>query len=408
MKIIEIYENESLKLDETENAELINIKSSEHHLPFDIIDGKFITDAYIIGEVQLENTLIRIKPRHDALNLSLFFEMLLYINNLSESSLTSSSYSYKKAFGVDSLLENFIDYCEVLISFGLTGVFNQIISNSHMPSGKINFDNYKKQLIPIEGVVVEKEKYELDSNANQILKAALSKINTFQSLGKSNAFRVKSLLSNFEGINEYQMDSQKIRNDIENTFSPNQLYPICLEYAAKILLDFRLGYDCYSNFQWNAFLENSNDIFEKYVRRILERELNNSVTKWSIPKAFAEIEFNGIKGIKAYTPDVLIDFKNDTARAVFDAKNKNFNPLAGTLSDLVSVADIYQLEFYANQLNSNVCGLIYPAKGNFDPIELELKGIDKKFFLVSIDMSAEFKTRNSTFVKNIEKCLFYT
>ena len=116
----------------------------------------------------------------------------------------------------------------------------------------------------------------------------------------------------------------------------------------------------------------------------------------------------GHKGEKSYSPDIIIDFNNGAARAVFDAKNKNFNPLGSTASDLVSVADIYQLVFYSNQLNASVCGLIYPSNGDFSPIELQLKGIDKKFFLISIDMSSDFNIRKSIFVKNIEKCLLYT
>ena len=74
----------------------------------------------------------------------------------------------------------------------------------------------------------------------------------------------------------------------------------------------------------------------------------------------------------------------------------------------MSVSDIYQLEFYAKQLESEVCGLIYPAKDNIPPIELEVIGTDRKFFLISIDMSVEFELRVSTFVKNIKNCLLYT
>ena len=400
--------NETLSLDENESAELVSIKSKERNLPFFIEERKFIADSYIIGEVQLSNCLIRILPRHDALSLAHFFEMLLYINRLNDKSISSTSYSYQKTFGVESLVENFIDYCESLISFGLTGIFNQNILNSHKPSGRIKFGKFKKQLIPIEGITIEQEKYYLDCYPNQILKSALEKINSFRGLNKLISLRVKSLLGNFDNISIYNMDPDKLRIDVVNSYSSNKFYPICLEYALKILLDFRLGYNSSSDFQWNAFLENSNDIFEKYVRAILERELANNVCKWDTPMPFAELTWNGKTDSKSYTPDILIDYNNGKARAVFDAKNKHFNPELGNLGDIVSVADIYQLEFYANQLNSEVCGLIYPSKGNFPPIKLELKGIDRKFFLISIDMTQEFFNRKSIFVENIVKCLNYT
>lgn len=408
MRIIQIYENEPLNLDDNDILELSKIKSKESQLPFDIIEGKFVTDSYIIGEVQLSNTRIQIKPRHDALSLSSFFEMLLYINNLSSTGLMSTSHSYADTFGVDALLKNFIEVCDKLVSFGLTGTFDLDINKSFKPSGKIKFNNYKKQLLPIEGLVVENSKYQLDSTLNQIIKAALIKICSIKSLSKESSFRIKTLNMHFQGVGDYNLHEDKLREDLNNAFSPNPFYPICLEYASKILLDFRLGYDNVSDFQWNIFLENSNDIFEKYVRTILERDLDNHVCKWAIPKSFAELSYNGKVGTKSYSPDILIDFKNDSARAVFDAKNKNFEPQNNSISDLVNVSDIYQLDFYANQLDSEICGLVYPSRGSFDPIEIELKGKDRKYFLVSIDMSIDFALRKSTFVKNIEKCLVYT
>ena len=408
MKIIEIYENDTLKVDDSETAELIAIKRKEPNLPFCIKDGKFISDAYIIGEIQLSESIIKISPRHDALTLSSFFEMLLYINNLDDSFSKSSNYSYQSGFGVDALLENFVGYCENLVSFGLTGSFTKITSNSHKPKGKILFNNYKKQLTPIHGLDVEQERYELNNPANQILKSALNKINSYKSIDKKISFRIKSLLNNFEEIGLYELNKDTIRNDIENYFSANLHYPICLEYASKILLDFKLGYHSNSDFQWNTFLENSNDTFEKYVRTILERELDNQVFKWDTPKPFAQFKWKGEIGVKSYTPDILIDYKNGMARAVFDAKNKHFAPSSENINDLVSVSDIYQLDFYAKQLESTVCGLIYPAKTSIIPIELEVRSSNQKFFLISIDMSLEFKSRISTFVNDIKNCLIYT
>ena len=78
MKIIEIFENESISLDDEDIKELNIIKSQSSNLPFQINENKLTTDDYIIGEIQLKNKLIRIKPRHKVLGLIHYFEMLFY------------------------------------------------------------------------------------------------------------------------------------------------------------------------------------------------------------------------------------------------------------------------------------------------------------------------------------------
>lgn len=408
MKILEILENESISLDDEDVKSLLQIKSQSPNLPFVVIENKFVTEDYTIGEIQLKNKLIRIKPRHKVLSLNHYFEMLLYIDKLNYNSIKSSSYSNDSSFGVNGLIENFIEISFDLLSFGLTGLFASKKIKSFKPKGKIVFSEYNKKLIPIEGVPTLIEDYKIDNFANQIIKTAILKIQEYNGLSKNNHFSILKLLSHFENVSDYKKDYINLKSDILNFYSTNPYYPITLEYSLKIILDFKLGYSSEGGVQWNAFLENSNDTFEKYVRKILERELEHKISKWDKPKKFAEINWNQQSGQKGFSPDIIVDFIDGKARAVFDVKNKYFSPSETNPSELTSVADIYQLLFYSNQLNTDICGLIYPSDDFYEPIPLDILGIDINFFLISINMNADFEKRKESFLNNVNYCLKYT
>lgn len=408
MKILEIFENESISLEDEDIKNLLQIKSQSPNLPFFVAENKFVTEAYTIGEIQLRNKLIRIKPRHKVLSLNHYFEMLLYIDKLNYNSIKSISYSNDTSFGVNGLIDNFIDICFDLLSFGLTGLFSSKEIKSFKPKGKIIFSEYKKALIPVEGVPTLVDDYKINNYANQIIKTAILKVKNYNGLSESKQFRISQILNHFDNIEVYQKDYNNLKSDILTFYSTNPYYPISLEYALKILKDFKLGYSSDGGVQWNAFLENSNETFEKYVRKILERELQQRVSKWDKPKKFAEINWNEKSGQKAFSPDIIIDFINGKARAVFDVKNKHFSPTETTPSELTSVSDIYQLLFYSNQLNTDICGLIYPSDDFYEPIILDIMGIDTNFFLISINMKADFETRKDKFLDSIKYCLKYT
>lgn len=408
MKIIEITENESISLDDEDIQELQLIKKQAPNLPFFIDGNKVVIGDYIIGEIQLMKKLIRIKPRHKVLSLNHYFEMLLYIENIDSNSIKSISYSNDRAFGVNGLVENFIDVCFQLLSFGLTGIFLPKKKKSFKPKGKIIFDEHKKQLIPIEGITTLIDDYNINNSANQIIKTALLKINGYARLTKDNRYNILKLLNQFSGVKEYKNDFSLIKESISSFYSSNLFYPITLEYASKIILDLKLGYSNLGGVQWNAFLENSNDTFEKYIRKILEKELEHKTSKWDKPKKFAEISWNKKLGEKGFSPDIIIDFIDGKAKAVFDVKNKYFSPSNNNPSELTSVSDIYQLLFYSNQLKSDICGLIYPADNFYEPIPLDITGVDIKFFLLSINMSVDFEKRKNAFIDNVRDCLKYT
>ncbi|MBL0342946.1 MAG: hypothetical protein IPP71_19995 [Bacteroidetes bacterium] len=54
MKIIEIFENEAISLDDDDIKGLLQIKKSVSNLPFFVVENKLTTEDYTIGEIQLK------------------------------------------------------------------------------------------------------------------------------------------------------------------------------------------------------------------------------------------------------------------------------------------------------------------------------------------------------------------
>lgn len=406
MEVVNSFENESLILEDSLLEEISIIKKQYPQLPFTVEGKKFQTNDYVVGEIQLSSKLIRISPRHHVLNLSHFFEMNLYIERNTNSNPLSISFQLDETFGVNSLAKNLIRYTELLLKFGLTGKFEPKDYKGFQVKGKIKLDEYNKKLLPIEGIHSEYDIYEINNYANQIIKTALIKISQYSNIGHEFKNRLSICLDSFTSISEYKRHPERTKEDALKFSSSNNFYPIVLEYASKILFDLKLGYNKKGGIQWNSFLINSNDTFEKYIRRIISDNSRNRITKWETPKTFASIKYKDSIAKKSYSPDIIVDYYNDRAKAVFDVKNKNFSP-SSELSSITEVGDIYQLLFYASQLKSEVCGLIYPSNSDIEPIELEVLNFDQKIFLISINFNIPHEKRISKFVSYIEKCLIY-
>ena len=403
MNILEIFENETVRISSELESSLIKL-NSEDKFPFIIKDSKLSFDEYIVGDLQVGDDLIRINPRHDSLSLSDYFDMILFINSNSTNPLHSNSFNLKKGFGVDVLIENFLSLCSDLCSFGLTGVFNSRKGKSFNPIGRINFKTFNKKSLLISGLEYESEVYQYDHYVNQIIKIALVKISkiTHKNL-KSKSLKI---LRYFQSVSDIQISNQLNEKKLLSYYTGNPFYGIVIEYSIKIIKGLKLGYNNNSGLMWKSFLVNSNNVLEEYIRTILMRGLENKVEKWTKPVAFGKILFDNNVFEKTYSPDIIIDYYGNSSRSVFDVKNKKFNPF-GKLNKNISNPDIYQLLFYADQLNCNLCGLIYPSKVSHDPIKLNLNR-NQIFFVLSVNFTLDIDKRHHEFLDNINNILNYT
>lgn len=185
------------------------------------------------------------------------------------------------------------------------------------------------------------DNYSQDVIANQIIKSAILKVLRMEPR-KNIRKDYQLLLKNFAHIREFT-GTMAMLDDVANTFfSANPHYPLTLEFAIKILRDMKMKFT-HGNVSWNAFLHNSNDIFEKYVRKVVSKGIDAYVSKWDAPKKIAELDDGIRKGEKSYIPDILIDYDPLTAsaKAVLDAKNKVFETKNDNIGEILHSADMY-------------------------------------------------------------------
>lgn len=410
MHNIKIRENSELEVDDALKESIKMMLADDATLPMHLSGNILRFDEYTIGSISVGDYNIEIQPRNPAFTLEAVFEMLLFesLNNFEENYM-SSGFGDNQTFGISSITTQFYYECVRLVDFGLTGGFVTEERTGKEINGRLLMDRYHPAYIPIRGVTFASDDYSTNVAANQIIKSAILKILKMESR-KAIRRDYQRLLKNFSSVEEYK-GNEYILDTISNSFfSANPHYPLTLEFAIKILRDMKMKFSN-GNVSWNAFLHNSNDIFEKYVRKVVAKGIDAYVSKWDLPKKIAALN-DGIRtGTKSYIPDILIDYDalTGSAKAVLDAKNKVFETNKENIGEILHSADMYQMAFYCDKLKTNLGGLIYPAGSDFRPISVLIDGsTDFRFVLFSINMREKISIRHRKLCEAIqEELLFY-
>ncbi len=400
-----IYENESINLEKSDISTAKDLLKKNPELPFKIEGISLNFAPYTIGQIQLKDTIIEIIPRNHAFTLKNFFEMILFTDSKKfESNIFTSTYDHDSSFGIRTLGTHFCNMCENLLKIGLTGYIENRVRTSMSINGNILFENFHKAKIPIEGIKIIEGQYTLDVLPNQIIKSALKKLLLTESDSRM-VSRIISILKEFDSINEYIGSYEIAEDNIRKFFSSNRYYPISLEYAIRILKDVKIS--CKNgNIEWSAFLQNSNTVFEQYVRKILEIGLDEHVEKFKEEKNYAVIRYEDKDIARGYSPDILIgyDQSTDSCMAVFDVKNKEFSSNEIKSKKVPSSADIYQLSFYCKRLKTSLGGLIYPSSENLEPLMVSIDDENElMFLLVSINMNENIRIRHEKLINTIRE-----
>ena len=409
MKNIVIKENIELPVDDETAASVISMLTVEPDLPLSIKDNVLSFAEYTVGSLKVGDLNIEIQSRNPAFSTSALFEMMLFesLNNFDETN-TSSGFGEDYGFGFSAITSQFYLECSKLVEFGLTGGFVTNEKVGKQITGPIVMEKFHPMNIPLNGVAFLNNEYSFDVPANQIIKAALIKVsNSEQRTSIRNKYQ--QLLKGFGSVKEYGGNLYIIDDVAAAFYSANPHYPVVLEYAIKILKDMKMKFT-HGNMEWYAFLHNSNDIFEKYVRKIVTRGLNAYITKWDTPQKIAVLDDGVRKGIKSYVPDILVDYNpnSNTAKAVLDVKNKTFDIKGNDISEILHSADMYQLTFYCDKLKTNLGGLIYPASRQYKPINVMIDGNqDFRFVLFSINMKEKIRQRHRNLCNDIKDYLLY-
>ena len=413
---INIIENQQISVDDELYCKFYEAKLIDPSLPFRLLDKTLIIDEYIVGSIQVGDITLKIQPRNKAFNLNNLFEMVIYtdFSFLKEEEITG--FGFSNGFGIDVLIKQFVIDVKCLCNFGLTGNYVQNYVRDNIIYGNLNFNTYQKKTLPFNGIESLKSEYLINIIQNSIIKSALKKCLNHIKGSKLRA-EIIFLLNNFLEIDDYYGNIYEDSRNIKNFYSPNKFYPICLEVALKILEDIKVNY-LSSNLVFKSFLFNSNDIFEKYIRTILKRNLEINITKLNTNTvrltyidSFHHIQNQYLN--KYLCPDVLIGYesKENKALAILDIKNKPFNPSPkGNYTDLISSADLYQIIVYCLKFKTEIAALVYPSNREIKSISFFADiGSTLRIFLLSINMQDNLANRHKNFLlaitENILKAL---
>lgn len=407
IQIKELSEGGAINLD-SEYIEIArDAKSKNPSLPFRIEANNIYFDDYIVGELLLKDLSIKLLPRNKAFTLNTYFQIICFLYDMESYSETGTGFAQSdQAFNFKNLSSSFCEICKKLIQFGLTGDYKLIEEYSHQLVGEINFLDFRMQTLPYQGLPVINNDFTVDTKANQLIKAALTKLCFVDkhdiNLEKFQILRDLSLVSDMSFL---RAEAQEI---LERCNSSNPWYLNAIDLSIRILFDLNLEYTN-GEIEWLAYLENTNTLFEAYVRKALSQNLDENVLKWENPKTFLYMKNSTQTGKKDFSPDILLNYnsKNSSVDAVIDVKNKTFEPReSSNLDSLVSTNDLYQLIFYCNQLNSKVGGLVFPSSEANEPIELMFDSSSGlKLFLFSINMNDNMAKRNQKLATEIYKYL---
>jgi 5-methylcytosine-specific restriction enzyme subunit McrC len=414
MKKIVIEENSFLTLEDKYLPFVKEIIQLNENTPIRLNGNTLFFNEYTVGIIKLDDLIIEIRSRNEAITMNTIFEMYWFVNNgQTEFRMETTGFDLNNSFELTSVTDFFYKICSRLLQIGLTGSFNKYKDFSQIIRGNIVFEEYLKKEIPIRGLSIITEEYSINCLANQLIKAAISKLIQSE-IKEENIIKLNSLLREFAYVDDLhftQSDLDKIEILIKTFYSSNPYYPIVIETSLKILRDLKISYNN-GNLEWYMFLVNSNDLFEKYVRKMLQIGMEEDVIKWKEPKKYATIVSEQGVGYKAFSPDIIIDYNEtyDQGRVVLDVKNKKFNPSSQNISELVSPADLYQILFYCRQLKTNAGGIIYPTNSDFEPIKIEINDEnDPLLYLFSINMTDTFENRLIKLKSEIKnKLLSYT
>lgn len=404
-----IKENTELEVPDEVASDIHKMLSEDSSLPIHIHNNTLSFDEYTVGSIQVGEFNLEIQPRNPVFTLEVLFEMLLFesMDNFDETYL-SSGFGDNNSFGIVSITSQFFYECNRLVDFGLTGGFVEEINTGKEVLGSIVFEKYHPAYIPLSGITYKNDRYSYDVDANKIIKSAIIKV---MSSDKRTHMRkqYEGLLKKFEQISEFTGNLSQLDDVARSFYSANPHYPLVLEFAIKILRDMKMKFTG-GNLQWYAFLHNSNDIFEKYIRKVLAKGLTSYVTKWDKPKVIAVLDDGTRHGTKSYVPDILIDYDAsvNVAKAVIDVKNKKFETDNNDIGEILHSADMYQMAFYCDKMKTNLGGLIYPGGNDYTPIQVMIDGNrDFRFVLFAINMKDKIGARHRKLCQMVKDHLLY-
>jgi 5-methylcytosine-specific restriction endonuclease McrBC regulatory subunit McrC len=340
-------------------------------------DGIFKVPVGQIGEIASKDISIVVSPKIDYLESYDYLKMILW-DKYSENGFKPNVGYDSKADLSDFIFREFSLSLSKLVLAGLPKKYKTVRHTSQFIRGSVNVIesylndklNYRPAMdcsydelsLEYKELVVIKQAYEVLS----LMKPE------FKNIIISNSLKIvmnKKLSKQEIDLIERQASFHSKQLSFKNTF----------ELAVYILKEIGLGRSG-SEYSYNALI-NSNDIFEKFVSKVLLSAYSeNEIYYKSMLSKLKLATSNGNKRVVESDPDIVYD---GVRKVIIDCKNKNFD------KKYYSNADFYQLYTYCKAYKSKVGVLIYPYHRSHDAVKLLCHFDDVSFFAIPFDVKGE-------------------
>jgi len=287
------------------------------------------------------------------------------------------------------LINRFLNLTENLLHSSLFKMYRTVELCSNRIKGKIlQFKTLKNPYFLKGKIYCVYDDLSSDVIENQIVKLALYKLRFLADEKQQN--RIRQLLIEMNIISLKECRLEEISKIKYNRF--NNRYKIIHNYCKMIIGRFSFGYES-GNHDWFSMLLNSWDIYEEFLRKILEKYLQKLVSEEI--KVGKNIENVRSWDKKKIIPDIIIR-KNNDILLIADAKYKlKFKSIdrhqAGNyIRNIKKRANIGEINFKEENRN---CVLIYPQNEDYKPyyftkVERDIGDIQEgTIFAHSIDLT---------------------
>lgn len=391
---IKIKSGDSLLIEDTKDYEKILKVLSEFGYEKWLDSERFSLKVPqgIIGQIRFGRKRLEIVPSIKYLTVSDYLKLSFYIDDFD---LEDTGLDYIEDPSLpNALVERFFEMLKKLSAEGIPPRYISTKKYIDYFAGKVNLtESYVRSLTGREPYIyTEIEELSIEYEIVEIIKQAYKYV-----IGYDRRYfdgSLSALLSNVKNKNFLKGEIERIDFGFG---SHERTLMIAFESAKKILLN--LSFVGGEGEGSPNMLLNANDIFEKFVRGLLQGYLNNYSVRRPLKKSVTEPDKYG--KILESRPDVLI--AEPPFLTVLDVKNKNFD-------EYFANQDFYQIYTYCKIYGAKKGILVYPSASATETIKV-IPIFEKKMNLYAVSINVKGRNRTERlrqyehFAKEIKKII---
>ena len=351
-----------------------------------------------VGYVNMPGRNIIIESKHEGIELSHIIRIYYFLYASAMTDLDDPIYDIDLGSSFD-VIENYIKELDKIIKKGLPVEYKENRENLQYLRGNMNVFNtlMNRDLGKRDIFDCSYDELSYDVPINQVLYKAFLKAKQIADIGS-----IGIMEKHFFDVSEIQ-----IIPDVQ--LSTNTMYcKKALSLAYMILNDLSIA-DAGNQAYGQNLLLNFDRLFEEFVKRVLTVYSGDyGFTYWTEEKNYAICRTEVDEYYRSYIPDMLYQYQDRcfpiSAYAIVDMKNKTSKPFSN--------ADVYQMFFYANQLNSKKVVLCYPSnkktassKLTFDNDTFLIRKLYAAYINIAGNSSKEFKNNINEFIDSVRSLL---